>query len=66
MVLPEQEAGLAHTAVADDEELEHVVEVLIGRVLLTRVILGRHLKDRRGKIGEGFQITLVPVPHTKF
>lgn len=30
----EEEAGLAHAGVADDEELEHVVEVLIGGILL--------------------------------
>jgi len=35
----EQEGGLAHAAVADDQQLEHVVEVLVGRVLLGRLLL---------------------------
>lgn len=30
----EEETRLAHARVADDEQLEHVVEVLIGRILL--------------------------------
>ncbi len=30
---PEEEAGLADGAVADDEQLEHVVEVLPERIL---------------------------------
>ena len=30
----EQEGGLAHAAVADDQQLEHVVKVLVGRVPL--------------------------------
>ena len=34
---------LAHGRVADDEKLEHVVEVLIGGILLPRLALGRHL-----------------------
>jgi len=29
----EQERGFAHTAVADDEKFEHVVEVLVGGIL---------------------------------
>ena len=32
--VPEEERGLAHRAVPDDEQLEHVVEVLVRRVLL--------------------------------
>ena len=37
---------LAHGRVADDEELEHVVEVLVGGILLPRLPLGRHLKGK--------------------
>ena len=32
--VPEEEAGLSDGRVSDDEQLEHVVEVLVGRVLL--------------------------------
>ena len=32
--VPEEEGGLAHRAVPDDEQLEHVVEVLVGCVFL--------------------------------
>ena len=32
--ISEEEGGLAHGAVPDDEQLEHVVEVLVGCVLL--------------------------------
>ena len=32
--IAEKEAGLAHRAVTDDQEFEHVVEVLVGGVLL--------------------------------
>ena len=32
--VPEEEGGLAHRAVADDQQLEHVVEVLVCCVLL--------------------------------
>jgi len=32
--VPEEEAGLAHAGVADDKQLEHVVEVLVGGILL--------------------------------
>ena len=35
---------LAHGRVADDEKLEHVVEVLISGILLPRLPLGRHLR----------------------
>lgn len=35
----EQERRLAHAAVADDQQFEHVVEILIGRILLPPVIL---------------------------
>lgn len=41
----EQEGGLSHTAVADDEQLEHVVEVLVGR--LSRVLARRRISGRR-------------------
>lgn len=32
--VPEQEAGFSHTAVPNNEELEHVVKILIGHILL--------------------------------
>ena len=41
--IAEKEAGLAHRAVPDDEEFEHVVEVLVGSVFLPRASLCRHL-----------------------
>ena len=37
----EQEGGFAHRRVADDQQLEHVVKVLIGGVLLPSLVL-RH------------------------
>ena len=40
----EEEGGLADGAVADDEELEHVVEVLVGGILLPRLAPARHLQ----------------------
>ena len=33
--ITKQEARLAHTAVADDQDLEHVVKVLVGGLLLS-------------------------------
>lgn len=32
--IAEQEAGFTHTAVANDQQLEHVVKVLVSRILL--------------------------------
>lgn len=39
----EEEARLAHARVADDEQLEHVVKVLVRGVLLPRLALCCHL-----------------------
>ena len=39
----EEEAGLAHRAVANDQQLEHVVKVLVGSVFLPGSTLCRHL-----------------------
>lgn len=32
--IAEKEGGFAHTAVADDEELEHIIKVLVSCILL--------------------------------
>ena len=40
----EEEGGLADGAVADDEELEHVVKVLVCRILLPGLSTPGHLK----------------------
>lgn len=32
--IAEKEGSFAHTAVADDKQLEHVIKVLVGRILL--------------------------------
>ena len=42
----EKEAGLAHRTVANNEELEHVVKVLVGSVFLPSPTLRRHLWTR--------------------
>ena len=44
----EQEGGLAHATVADDEQLEHVVQVLVGSIagVLNWVSGQRHLPDQ--------------------
>jgi len=42
--VPEQERRLAHAAVADDEQLEHVVEVLVGAFLLPFPVLAGHVR----------------------
>lgn len=34
-----QKAGLAHTAVANDQDLEHVIEVLVRRLLLAITVI---------------------------
>ena len=39
----EKEAGLAHRTVANNQELEHVVKVLVGSVFLPSSTLCRHL-----------------------
>lgn len=42
--ISEQKAGLAHAAVANDEELEHVVKVLVGAISLPKALVClRHL-----------------------
>lgn len=41
--VPEQERRFADTAVADDEQLEHVIEVLVGPFLLPFTVLAGHL-----------------------
>lgn len=47
----EQEAGFAHAAVANNQELEHIIKVLISCVFLrgllqqARVVHRRHLED---------------------
>ena len=47
--IAEKEAGLAHRAVPDDEEFEHVVEVLVGSVFLPSSTLCRHLWTKEKK-----------------
>lgn len=45
--VPEEETGLAHWGIPDDEQFEHVVEILIGRVFLPfRILTRRHLVQR--------------------
>ena len=46
--VPEKEACLAHGTVANDQQLEHVIEVLIGSIFLPGSSLCRHLK-KKGK-----------------
>ena len=41
----EQERRLAHAAVADDQQFEHVVEVLVRRILLPPVVLAHRHDD---------------------
>ena len=43
----EEEGRLADGGVADDQQLEHVIEVLIRRVLLPFWILSRHLEREK-------------------
>lgn len=43
----EEEGGFSNRTVADDEQFEHVVEVLVGRVFLPPLILTCHLKRTR-------------------
>ena len=43
----EEEGGLADGAVADDEELEHVVEVLVRGILLPGLSSPRHLQQKQ-------------------
>lgn len=45
--IAEEEGGLADRRVTDDQQLEHVVEVLIRRVLLPFWILSGHLRIER-------------------
>ena len=47
--ITEKEACLAHGTVANDQQLEHVIEVLIGSIFLPGSSLCRHLK-KRGKV----------------
>lgn len=51
--IAEQKAGLSHAAVADDQDLEHVVEVLVRGLLLSiTVICSRgHLEGEGGWVG---------------
>ena len=44
--ITEEEARFAHRAVANDQQLEHVVKVLVGRILLPRLALGCHLQNK--------------------
>lgn len=45
--ITEQEGGLADAAVADDKQFEHVVEVLVSRILLPLGLLtSSHLQHR--------------------
>lgn len=41
--VPEQKWRFAHAAVADDQQLEHVIEVLVGALLLPFPVLAGHL-----------------------
>lgn len=41
--VPKQERSLADATVADDEQLEHVIEVLVGPFLLPFTVLAGHL-----------------------
>jgi len=41
--VPKQKRSLADAAVADDEQLEHVIEVLVGPFLLPFTVLAGHL-----------------------
>lgn len=47
--VPEQERSLADATVADDQQLEHVVEVLVGALLLPFAVLAGHLCASRAR-----------------
>jgi len=44
--VPEQERRFAHAAVADDQQLEHVIEILVGALLLPLAVLTGHRRCR--------------------
>lgn len=47
----EQERRLAHTAVADDQQFEHIVKVLVSPLPLSlRVLGGSHLQTQQGSV----------------
>lgn len=45
----EEERGLAHGGVPDDQQLEHVVKVLVCGILLPGLALGCHLETNETK-----------------
>lgn len=49
--IAEQEAGLSHAAVPDDQDLKHVIKGLIYRVSVSimRLINRRHLREKQQK-----------------